>query len=340
MTTVNRFGQVVPVMPVKYRPLVKVVKTIPYLPALNAATVVGQGSFENRNWRQPPIVTLSKPLTGIHHARKFPIGGYPQHIEFPTQGIRRVKAPPVHHKKILHTNTRKKMPFRRRLFRRRRLTAPRRARRSTRTYKSRYSRLPSLAIPSSKLVRFRQVFNVTSTGTSGAIVVNPIKANSLNDPSGTLNQTLPLSLDQWASMYSKYIVLGSKIKIRASTSAQTGPVTIGLHLTDNSTALTSHAHYRELPRTKVRSLTTTHNYATFGFTYSGKKFWKLSNIKDDSEQEATFSDTPGDPTDIAYYHLFFQDQNATDSATVDAIVELEFICLLTNPINLARSTLA
>lgn len=226
----------------------------------------------------------------------------------------------------------KRMAYRRRkTFRPRKRFVARRRRR--------LSAVP-LTFPRTKLVRFRVVTNGTLTGTTGALGGIALKANALNDPTSTFSAYLPSSLDQWAGMYQKYIVLGSKCKVRVVPTTNTGGGIVGLHLADNNTLLTTTAsEYKMLPRTVQRIVTTQKDLAYLSMSYSGKKFWSLSNIKDDSEQEAVFSTTPGDPTDVAYYHLYVSDLQGGHTFTAELQVEIEYICLLSDPVQLAFSGL-
>lgn len=282
------------------------------------ATAVGHGNFATRNFRQKPIVGLIK----AEHKR-VPAKAKGSVVAIPTVSQRRTK-------NILLTNS-KAMPYRRKSSYKKR-SRPRRRRIHKR-------KLPPLAIPRSKVVRFRYLANGTLNAASGAISVTSLKANSLDDPSQILSTAVPLSLDQWAAHYQKYIVLGSKVTLRFSQTANTGPGIVGIHLDDDSTALTNYSHYRELPLTKTKMLTTQKDYATIVMKYSGKRFWRLSNIKDDSEQEASFSTTPQSPADVAYFHIFAQDMVGSSNFTVDFMVEQEFICYLTEPVTLAQSSL-
>lgn len=224
----------------------------------------------------------------------------------------------------------KAMPYRRKsTFKRR--SRPRRRRFAR--------KLPPLALPRSKVVRMRAVFTSSFSSTGGTLAGQLLKANSLNDPGSGLTAILPLGTDQWASQYKKYIVLGSKLTIRSSPTANTGPGVIGIHLTDSGSLLASTSHYKMLPKTTQCILTTQKDLAKCSMKYSGKKFWHLTNIKDDAEQEGTFSTSPGSPVDECYYHVYIQDMVGTSTFTCDVQFEMEFIVLLTNPVTLEESSL-
>lgn len=285
------------------------------------ATTVGVGNFMTRGFRQKPIVALQK----AEHRRVAPAPPAKRAtVDIPTVSNRRVK------NKLLTTS--KAMPYRRSFKRPRRRRVVKKGRRSM------IRRLPPLTLPRSRVVRFRAVQPYAWTS-AGAIAVVAAKANSLNDPFAGFGSALPLGTDQWSSQYQKYIVLGSKITVRAMGTTNTGIGIVGIHLTDTASALANASHYKELPLTKQKLITTQKDYAVVKNFYKAKKFWRLTNIKDDSEQEAVFSTTPGDPTDIAYYHVYISDLVGSNNFNADLQIEMEWICLLTDPVTLAQSSL-
>lgn len=292
-------------------------------------------------------LTPAEALKTAYHANQSRTGYYPwlgnplvnynavshgKRKDIPTVSNRRVKSwlIPKHAKKIFSIN--KAMPYRsRRQYKR---TRPIRARRR------RLRAIPT-GIPQSKLVKFKLTASSQSIaiGAGGALSGYSFKVNSFNDPTGSMTAQLPRYLDQYAALYQKYIILGAKVQVRFVRVSGTGAQICGLHLDESNTMLTDHDDYREQFRTKTRMLTDQHNYATITINYSGKKFWKVKDLKDDSEQEGALSLTPGDPTDIAYVHAFIQDLNKTDAYTYEMQLTMEFITLLTNPIAATRSSL-
>lgn len=285
-----------------------ITKAISATKGAGLGTAVATGNFLTRNYRQKPIVglqTYGKNIVRINT---------PKNKILPNS-----KAMPYKKTKSTKTTYRRKG---------KKGTRPRRRR-----------TLPPLTLPRSRVVRFRLVTTTSFTSTTGTLAAIALKANSLNDPTINWSASLPLSLDQWAAQYTKYIVLGSKLTIKASPTTQTGPAILGIHLADNGTGLTSASHYKELPLTTQRILTTQRDLVTISMKYAGKRFWKINNIKDDSEQEADFSVTPGDPNDLAYFHVYLHDMYGSHTVTCDLQCEMEFICLLTNPVQLAQSSL-
>lgn len=193
--------------------------------------------------------------------------------------------------------------------------------------------------PRGKLVKFSMVFRSAPAGNGGAIGVSVIKANSLNDPSGSITAQLPIGLDQWAGMYSKYKVVNSRINIIAHPTTITGAAVFGIHLADSATTLTDVDHYRELPATTSRIVSPDIDVAKCGLGFSPRKFFSIRNIKDADELEGTFSTTPGDPTKLAYWHVFFQDHNNTDNVVMEATYRVDYTVLLYGRIDPARSAL-
>lgn len=283
------------------------------------ASAIGELSYQSRTLPGRPYNTLTK----YEHKRKppvHPLTKAPVKVDIPTVSQRRTKD--YSENKMLSKSMAKKST----------------TKKSTKKRYNKKRRIP-LGIPRSKAVRLRLATQGTLTATTGTLASTMLKANSLNDPTGALSAYLPHLVDQYAALYQKYIVLGSIIKIKAVPTTNTGGGIIGVHLADNNTALTNVNHYKMLPRTKQLILTTQKDYGTITLKYSGKKFWKLTNIRDDSEQEAVFSTTPGDPTDIAYYHIYANDLNGSHTFTVEFQVEMEFIILLTDPVQVAESAL-
>lgn len=217
-----------------------------------------------------------------------------------------------------------------------------RTRRTRRKWYKRRNRRTSLLWPATKVVKFRLVLSKAFSSGSGALAGVAYKMNSLNDPTAGDSAQLPLGLDQWAALYSKYKVLGSKITVLAHPTTITGAGFFGLHLSSQgqSAVLTDHDHYRELPNTSMKMVSPDIDLARVSLNYSIHKYpFHIRKVKDADDQEGTFSTTPGDPADIAYVHLFAQDSNKTDAITFDVQITLEYVCLLYDRVMPARSSL-
>lgn len=290
------------------------------------ATAISQGNLMTRAFRQKPLVMLQK----AEHKRVAKAPPLQRGIvEFPTTIGRRTKS---YKNKILHTS--KAMPYKRQ----RKFT--RKPRKFKKRRGGRRRRLSNLWAPT-HVAKLRLVHTVTYTGTGGAIGTNYIKANSLNDPTGGASAQLPLGVDQWAALYQKYKVIGSKITLRAHPVTITGSAMIGIHLSNSTTPpATDHDHYRELPHTNMRMLSPDIDLCKLSMGFSPKKYpFHIKNVKDADDLEGTFSTTPGDPTDLAYWHVFVQDSNKTDNVTFEIQMVIDYIVLLYDPVRPSRSAL-
>jgi len=71
------------------------------------------------------------------------------------------------------------------------------------------------AFPNSIITKLRYVQYLTLTSTSGSMASNYFRANSVFDPDQTGTGHQPLYRDAYAGIYNHYLVLGSKITVRA-----------------------------------------------------------------------------------------------------------------------------
>lgn len=194
--------------------------------------------------------------------------------------------------------------------------------------------------PRQKLVKMVMSFGGQFTSGTGTINVTVVKANSLNDPTGSLTAQLPLGMDQWATMYQKYVVVGSKAYVRAHNQTSTGSMLYGISLKNTNVSLTNWQYYCETPLTVSKMLTADVDHSGLGSSYNAKRFWKVRKFMDAEDQQATLDPaSPTDPTDLAYYHLWAQDVNQTEAVTYEFVVNIEYYVLVFDPIIPSRSSL-
>lgn len=232
------------------------------------------------------------------------------------------------------SGTNSKMAYRNRRYRPRR-NRRRRGRRGIR----RISRAVTLW-PRQKLVKMKLAFYYSTITGTGTIAATAVKANSLNDPTGSLSAQLPLGLDQWAAMYQKYVVVGSKIWARCHNVSGTGSMMYGITLKNTASTLNDYTYYLESPMTRAKMLSSDVDHSSVGISYNAKRFWHVRKFHDAEDQHGAFSTTPGDPTDIAYYHLWVHDTSTSEAQTFEMVLTQEFYVLLFDPIVPARSSLA
>lgn len=218
-----------------------------------------------------------------------------------------------------------------------------RRRRTGRRYgrRRRIRRVP-MQWPMSRLVKMRLVRAFTSTpDAAGQIKTHTLFWNTLNDPTSGLGAGLPLGMDQYAALYSRYCIVGARAFVRVHNVTSTGAVAYGLtsYEPSNTTAPASHEEAMELPHTRARILSPDVDHSGLGLSWSAKKAFKVRNIKDASELHGDLTLTPTSPTKVARFYLWSQDVNSTETHTIEGFLTMEFIVLLFDRVNPTRSSL-
>lgn len=213
--------------------------------------------------------------------------------------------------------------------------------RRKKTYYRKKGRKVATLWPQQKLVKFKvcQSYAPTAAGSTSADVII-LKANDLNDPTGVAGASLPLGLDQWASMYSKYAVLGSKCTVQYhGETTNTGSTLVGINLLRDSTGLTQLEHYKEMPYGVDHLISPDNDRGRLNATYSLKKYDKIFKTKTAEDYHGSFTTTPGSPNEIRYWHLWYQDADKTQTCAMEFVITIEYIVLLFESITPSRSSL-
>lgn len=201
--------------------------------------------------------------------------------------------------------------------------------------------------PRFRLVKFKVVSVNKGAGTTGTTVQQILfTANGLDDPHSDAGANLPLGLDQYATMYKKYCVVGSKHYVRVHNISSTGSIVYGLSLREPGvgTALTNPEQYMELPLTRSKILSPDMDHSGLGISFSAKRFFAVRKFMDAEQLHGTFSTTPANPTRVAYVSFWHGDLTKNTDAnpdpyTMEYIMTSEYSVLLFDPIHPARSTL-
>jgi len=219
----------------------------------------------------------------------------------------------------------------------------RKTRGKRRRFGRRRLRRVSLQWPRMRLVKFRVVtqINLSSTGGAGNVNQTLLQANSLSDPHMTASSNLPLGLDQWAAMYSKYVVVGSKHYTRVHNLSSTGAVMYGLtcRQTSESALLSSASEYLEQPRTVSKMLSPDVDHSGLGISFSSKKHFRVRKFMDAEDLHGSFSTTPTAPARLVYVSFWAEDVNKTQEFTLEGYLTSEYTVLLFDPIQPSRSSL-
>lgn len=200
--------------------------------------------------------------------------------------------------------------------------------------------LRNAPVPPTKIVKLKyaECFNLDAVGASGAAAY-VFRANSIFDANLTSTGHQPYATDQWANFYKKYRVLGSKLTLQAvsnSTSVNGQHIVSVLTSYDSASSLTYNTSVLERPGTVWATL------GTLGATNGTKRLVKYWSAKKsfgkgwkDDDCAATFS---ANPVREWYYLIHTQSPDSgADPVTISCVVTIEYICQLTDPLELAQS---
>lgn len=164
-----------------------------------------------------------------------------------------------------------------------------------------------------------------------------LRANSAYDPDYSFGGHQPRGWDQLSQMYNKYVVLGSKLTVTFNNQLST-PVIVGIAEMNSPTATTHNEYIEGINRVTYKQLsgnTGSSNQVTVVEKHSPKRFFGISNVKDDDNLRAVIS---ANPVNNAYWHMFCYDMGmATVSNAVYYTYQIEYIILFSEPVRAASS---
>lgn len=193
--------------------------------------------------------------------------------------------------------------------------------------------------PATRVIPMRYCETVTLSSSPGGMAIAKFRANSIYAPntSGATHQ--PQGHDQFAQFYGRYIVIGSRMRAYNTDSAvtQAYPFVYGIQLnTDTATIATDYIKIMEQGRERF-SLHNSNFDRKRGVNkgFSAKKLFGLTNIKDNMlTHGAHFG---ANPTEEAFFTLWAQDQGKTQSIGNSFVVIIDYMVLLSEPLNLPQS---
>lgn len=199
--------------------------------------------------------------------------------------------------------------------------------------------IPRSITPHKKLIKCKVSSYQTFTCTSGALGSIRVTANDITDPFGSYDTQQPLGYDQWKALYRTAYVLGCKVKVTLWNN-QTTALVYGISMMDKnsgSTALNSYEYYREIPKTNSRLLSPDVDHGVIVNSQSTKRGLAVKDIIDNDTLRINLQ-TDAAPNENYYAHVWVQPLDQTTTLTgVQAVIDVEYIVLLTNPIIPARS---
>jgi len=195
---------------------------------------------------------------------------------------------------------------------------------------------PTAGFPKKILIKHRYAQAVGITASTGTLVSTRISANGMYQPIAGGHQ--PMYFDQMSTMYDHYCVIGSKIKVIAaadSSSSLTKPVIIGLYVNDDTTGyVTNIQAVQEFQQGKTAVLNfNATKPVSLTAKWSAKKYFSKNPLAN-SELQGSPS---ANPSEQSYFQICAQDITQAVNATIDVWVEVTYIAIWKELIDVAQS---
>lgn len=218
--------------------------------------------------------------------------------------------------------------------------------RKKRTYRPRRAILSGF--PKKKIVKLRYTdSSITLDAASQSTAQHVFRANSVFDPDYTAAGHQPMAFDQWALLYQRYTVLGSKITVRYTpTSASnltpaymgctlgtvTNPLanfTTGVNYVNNILESKQTGNYQVVGTLYPVQSSKGPRYASITKTFSAKKFFGKVNVQDGNSTSAAIT---ANPSDTAYYSVWMASIDSNNPAAITVNVSIDYIVMFHEPI--------
>lgn len=189
-------------------------------------------------------------------------------------------------------------------------------------------------------MRFCTTVAIDSTGTS--IAQASFRANGISDPDVALGGKRPIAYDQWSQWYNHYIVVGAKatFKLFPETNTTNVPNAVGVFLSDDTTIpnaydsiiMQDRGMYKLVPTAQ-----TSGGMYTFTQSYSAKKFFNITDVKDNFDRLG--SSFGSDPSEQAYFNIWCQPvDKLTNTGGFTGMIVIDYIVELSEPKEIPDST--
>lgn len=215
--------------------------------------------------------------------------------------------------------------------------APRR--RMRRTRHSTIARNAGFAsgMPHVRRARLRWVQDVDVTPTS-ALIVSSYSATNARVPKAATHS--PMGWDQWAALYQRFTVVGSKINLRVlgdyEGSTASSPTAIGIFTSeDSSTSVyTSYTDFIEAKKGVYRLVSGSQmKSVSLTVPFSTKRFFNVKDVKDVDDLGALIT---GSPTREAFFDVWYQGL-ATNHGLIRIVVTIDYIVDFQGPKDIVPS---
>lgn len=162
------------------------------------------------------------------------------------------------------------------------------------------------------------------------------RGNSIFDPDFTGVGHQPYAHDQWATLYQRYRVKSSNIKMQfASASGITSPIHCCIVATNDSASMASFSLAAEMPGavTGIISSPTGNGVCELSLSTTAKGMKGSAALTKDKEMEATFGSSPA----IAWYYHVLVYQPGTASVGVRSFAKITYTTDIYDPVEMAQS---
>lgn len=160
--------------------------------------------------------------------------------------------------------------------------------------------------------------------------------NGLYDPDITSGGHQVIGFDEIMPLYDHYCVIGSRIRVNATNTDTVTAQDIALQLKDVSTISTDFQGVLENGNAKWTTLSplgTGGSTRSLTVECSPTKFFTAKVMQDDKYKGTVSSN----PSDQVYCHMIVNPIVASDTSAVVCTVEIEYIAILSEPKQIARS---
>lgn len=198
---------------------------------------------------------------------------------------------------------------------------------------------PMPGLPKETIVEMTYVKGGSLDSTSGVIARQLFRANSIFDPDATGTGHQPLGHDQWAQLYTNYVVLSSDITVEFTPGyGQTVISVAGVYNGPTiTTALTTYEEYIEQGKsfwTQVpgsQAIMPIRRYAHF----DAKKEFNVKDVKDNVARiGATFG---ANPPDQSAFYVWAQSLDQVTTSNVNYLAFIRYKVLMSEPTEVPQS---
>lgn len=200
--------------------------------------------------------------------------------------------------------------------------------------------------PVRKLVKLRYVTEITINPVLSGFAVHEFRTNSVFDPDFTGVGHQPMGFDEWASLYERYHVLGSRITVQntLSTNSSTNAAYFGVTVygttgqlsTTYAGSVTGVLESKLTGRTRVIAGNANNNPISqiLSRKFSSKKFFGKKDVLDDPDIGASVG---SNPANVAFFGIWAGAIQGNDPPALEFKVTIDYIVMFHDPFLVAQS---